>query len=131
MIDAKEWRSERFPGDKSIKNLGTGDSYYVPDLLSSTEALTLFNNLTKDSGLVFKQMFMARGKGALVEVPRLQITMGKFIDNGVEKSWPIYRYPSYNETLEDMQEFSPEVEDVRARVEKLTGHKMNHCVLNL
>merc|ERR1719499_1996799 len=30
-----------------------------------------------------------------------------------------------------MQEFSPEVEEVRHRIERLTGHAMNHCVLNL
>ncbi|KAL1799636.1 hypothetical protein ACET3X_003673 [Alternaria dauci] len=60
------------------------------------------------------------------EVPRLVCCQGAFGDDG---SMPIYRHPS-DQSLPHLR-FSPKVQLIRKRAEKLVGHPLNHVLIQL
>ncbi|KAJ4359811.1 uncharacterized protein N0V89_000367 [Didymosphaeria variabile] len=60
------------------------------------------------------------------EVPRLLCAQGEFSADG---SMPIYRHPA-DQTL-PLLHFSPKVQLIRKRAEKLVGHPLNHVLIQL
>lgn len=113
------------PGD----NIGEGDAsilhdFFPADLTHPTEPTTPLRDV------IFTQLYnevrwqkMHHQSG---EVPRLVCCQGEFGDDG---SMPIYRHPS-DESL-PLLHFSPKVQVIRKRAEKLVGHPLNHVLIQL
>jgi nicotinamidase-related amidase/alkylated DNA repair dioxygenase AlkB len=113
------------PGDR----IAEGDSRIVydflpPDLHHHTDA----SKPLKD--LIFSQLYnevrwqkMMHQQG---EVPRLVCCQGEF---GADGSMPVYRHPT-DQTL-PLLHFSPKVQLVRKKAEKLVGHALNHVLIQL
>ncbi len=111
------------PGDK----IAAGDSriihdFFAPDFCHPTDR----SKPLKD--LIFTQLYnevrwqkMLHQTG---EVPRLVCCQGAFGDDG---SMPVYRHPT-DQTL-PLLHFSPKVQVIRRRAEKLVGHPLNHVLI--
>ncbi|KAF2243941.1 hypothetical protein BU26DRAFT_391782, partial [Trematosphaeria pertusa] len=113
------------PGDR----IAEGDSriiyrFFPPDLRHPTDP----SKPLKD--LIFRQLYnevrwqkMLHQTG---EVPRLVCCQGEF---GADGSMPVYRHPT-DQTL-PLLHFSPKVQLIRKRAEKLVGHPLNHVLIQL
>lgn len=113
------------PGDK----IGTGDSEIFHDFFPSS----LHHPSDKSaplSDLIFTQLYnevcwqkMHHQTG---EVPRLVCCQG---ESGADGSMPVYRHPS--DQVLPLLHFSPKVQVIRKRAEKLVGHPLNHVLIQL
>jgi nicotinamidase-related amidase/alkylated DNA repair dioxygenase AlkB len=113
------------PGD----TIAEGDSNIIHDFFPA--AFTHPTNPSKPlCDIVFTQLYnevrwqkMLHQQG---EVPRLVCSQGEFGDDG---SMPVYRHPS-DQTL-PLLHFSPKVQVIRRRAEKLVGHSLNHVLIQM
>jgi nicotinamidase-related amidase/alkylated DNA repair dioxygenase AlkB len=113
------------PGDK----IGEGDSSilhdFIPaDLKHPSEPIkplrdVIFTNLYNE----VHWQTMHHQTGA---VPRLVCAQGLF---GTDGSMPVYRHPS-DQSL-PLLHFSPKVEVIRRRAEKVVGHPLNHVLIQM
>ncbi|KAF2830379.1 hypothetical protein CC86DRAFT_160740 [Ophiobolus disseminans] len=113
------------PGDI----IAEGDSriiydFFPPELKHVTDPSTPLRDL------IFTQLYnevrwqkMLHQQG---EVPRLVCCQGEF---GGDGSMPVYRHPA-DQTL-PLLRFSPKVQVIRKRAEKLVGHPLNHVLIQL
>ncbi|CBX94044.1 hypothetical protein LEMA_P037180.1 [Plenodomus lingam JN3] len=109
--------------------IGEGDSHIIYDFFPPTLCDPIGSSYPlKDH--IFKQLFnevqwqrMLHQQG---EVPRLVCCQGAFGDDG---SMPVYRHPS-DQTL-PLLHFSPKVQLIRRRAEKIVGHSLNHVLIQL
>jgi nicotinamidase-related amidase/alkylated DNA repair dioxygenase AlkB len=113
------------PGD----TIAEGDSNIIHNFFPAD--LTHPTHTSKPlSDLIFTQLYtevrwqkMLHQQG---EVPRLVCAQGEFGDDG---SMPVYRHPS-DQTL-PLLHFSPKVQLIRRRAEKLVGHPLNHVLIQM
>ncbi|KAF2458578.1 hypothetical protein BDY21DRAFT_340634 [Lineolata rhizophorae] len=113
------------PGDK----IGEGDCHVVHDLIPSTETDfveqrktlrdTIFERLYNE--VRWQKMYHAEG-----EVPRLVCVQGSFDRDG---AMPVYRHPA-DQSL-PLMHFSPAVQLVRQRVQRVVKHQVNHVLIQL
>jgi nicotinamidase-related amidase/alkylated DNA repair dioxygenase AlkB len=112
------------PNDKICE----GDSKIIYDLFDDqtkdrkTHALIkeiIFSRLYNE--VHWQKMYHAQG-----EVPRLVCCQGQF---GKDGSMPVYRHPS-DQSL-PLLHFSPAVQQIRERAEKLVSHPLNHVLIQL
>ncbi|KAF8173307.1 hypothetical protein BJ912DRAFT_83894 [Pholiota molesta] len=97
--------------------LGAGDSYLVTDFLPTELANDAFEKMQTE---VKWQTMHHRGG----EVPRLVAVEGEIADDG---SFPVYRHPA--DESPPLAPFSPTVSMIRAHVEKVLNHPMNHVLI--
>ncbi|KAA8646548.1 hypothetical protein EYZ11_008236 [Aspergillus tanneri] len=100
------------PGDK----IGEGDSRIVHDLDLPAEA---FEQISGE--VAWQKMYHLSG-----QVPRLVAVQGRPLEDG---SVPIYRHPA--DESPPFQSFTPAVDRVRAVVERILGHPLNHVLIQL
>jgi nicotinamidase-related amidase/alkylated DNA repair dioxygenase AlkB len=113
------------PGDK----IGEGDSSIVHDFFpANLKHPTDPTRPLRD--VIFTQLYnevhwqtMHHQTGA---VPRLVCVQGLF---GSDGSMPVYRHPS-DQSL-PLLHFSPKVEVIRERAEKVVGHALNHVLIQM
>ncbi|KAJ4332620.1 hypothetical protein N0V87_008248 [Didymella glomerata] len=115
----------RGPGD----HIAEGDSRIIHDLIptqfrhpsdpSKPLTETIFQQLYAE--VRWQKMLHQQG-----EVPRLVCCQGEFGDDG---SKPVYRHPA-DQTL-PLLHFSPKVQYISRRAEKLVGHPLNHVLIQL
>lgn len=101
------------------KDAESGDSKIFYDVLPEDFAATVFRTL-KDE-ISWQKMHHQQG-----EVPRLVCCQATIASDG---STPVYRHPS-DQTL-PTQKWTPTVDRIRIAVEKLTGHPLNHALIQL
>jgi len=101
------------PGDE----MGEGDTSLVLDVLPPELEEGAMDRLRKE---VKWNVMMHRGG----EVPRLVAVEGEIEGDG---SYPIYRHPS--DSSPPLLPFSPTVSQIRARVEKVLNHPVNHVLI--
>ncbi|GKZ31297.1 hypothetical protein AbraIFM66950_011657 [Aspergillus brasiliensis] len=100
------------PGDV----IGEGDSRIVYDLDLPSEA---FEKIREE--VQWQKMYHLSG-----QVPRLVAVQGKALDDG---SIPIYRHPA--DESPPLQPFTATVNKIRAIVERILGHPLNHALIQL
>ncbi|GLA24781.1 hypothetical protein AnigIFM63326_001063 [Aspergillus niger] len=100
------------PGDV----IGEGDSRIIYDLDLPSEA---FEKIREE--VSWQKMYHLSG-----QVPRLVAVQGKASDDG---SIPIYRHPA--DESPPLQPFTATVNKVRAIVERILGHPLNHVLIQL
>lgn len=113
------------PGD----HIGTGDSEIIHNFFPSSMQHPSDKSAPL-SDLIFTQLYnevcwqkMHHQTG---EVPRLVCCQGEF---GADGSMPVYRHPS--DQVLPLLHFSPKVQVIRKRAEKLVGHPLNHVLIQL
>ncbi|PLB53480.1 hypothetical protein P170DRAFT_435108 [Aspergillus steynii IBT 23096] len=100
------------PGDR----IGEGDSRIIYDLDLAADAFEQIRN-----EVTWQKMYHLSG-----QVPRLVAVQGRPLDDG---SIPIYRHPA--DESPQLQPFTPAVDRVRANVERILGHPLNHVLIQL
>ncbi|KAJ9200375.1 hypothetical protein DTO021D3_8167 [Paecilomyces variotii] len=100
------------PGDQ----IGEGDSRLLYNLELSPDA---FAEVRKE--VSWQKMYHLSG-----QVPRLVAVQGQV---GSDGSMPIYRHPA--DESPPLQAFSPAVDHIRAVVEPILGHPLNHVLIQL
>ena len=116
----------REPGD----DVGEGDSFIKYDFLPDTlrdpinDALALHSNIFHAlyNEVRWQKMYHAGG-----EVPRLVAIQGTV--NPKDGSKPIYRHPS--DQSPPLHAWTHNVNVVRLEAEKVVGHELNHCLIQL
>ncbi|KAG9184967.1 hypothetical protein G6011_11797 [Alternaria panax] len=106
-------------GDSSIIHEFFPPSLVHPSASSKPIKDVIFTHLYNE--VLWQKMLHQTG-----EVPRLVCCQGAFGDDG---SMPVYRHPS-DQTL-PLLRFSPKVQLIRKRAEKLVGHPLNHVLIQL
>ncbi|KAF9889326.1 hypothetical protein FE257_007436 [Aspergillus nanangensis] len=100
------------PGDR----IGEGDSRIIYDLDLPSEA---FEEIRQE--VAWQKMYHMSG-----EVPRLVAVQGRVLPDG---SIPVYRHPA--DESPPLQPFTPVVNRVRAIVERILRHPLNHVLIQL
>lgn len=100
------------PGDR----IGEGDSRIIYDLDLAADA---FEEIRSEVN--WQKMYHLSG-----QVPRLVAVQGRPLEDG---SIPIYRHPA--DESPQLQPFTPAVDRVRANVERILGHPLNHVLIQL
>ncbi|KAI9036931.1 isochorismatase family protein family [Aspergillus affinis] len=110
-------QSKRSPGFlKQGDRIGEGDSRIIYDLDLATDAFEQIRN-----EVAWQKMYHMSG-----QVPRLVAVQGRPLDDG---SIPIYRHPA--DESPPLQPFTPAVDRIRANVERILGHPLNHVLIQL
>ncbi|KAK1148779.1 hypothetical protein N8T08_008664 [Aspergillus melleus] len=110
-------QSKRSPGFlKPGDRIGEGDSRIIHDLDLAPDAFEQIRN-----EVAWQKMYHMSG-----QVPRLVAVQGCPLDDG---SIPIYRHPA--DESPPLQRFTPAVDRVRAIVERILGHPLNHVLIQL
>ena len=117
-----------FDGTTSVNDIGSGDSYYIPNFLSKQTSnecyINLFNELKWWSHF---QNF----NGKLEPTNRLG-NIQYSVTDGDSNIVPWYRYPINNqESLPMHAGYTTSVEKVRFLVEQAVSHKINHVIATL
>lgn len=113
-------------GLSSVKNLGAGDTFYVHDLLSEGESKSVFAKLLWE--IKFKQMFnVSSDRTQVFPIPRL--VSAQTCKRG--ETSPIYRMPGCNQSNIVSTEWTPTVQSICERAEKVVSSRLNHCVATL
>ncbi|KAA8892838.1 hypothetical protein FN846DRAFT_981614 [Sphaerosporella brunnea] len=97
--------------------LGEGDSFIINNILPSGFAETAFEKLKTE--ISWRSMFHRGG-----EVPRLVAVQGEVGEDG---TFPIYRHPA--DESPPLLPFSPTVNRIRAEVQKVVKHPINHVLI--
>ena len=123
---------DHFDGLRSIKNLGAGDSYYIPNFISAKERDEIFAALLKE--VEFEQMFYFRPncKNKKVDpIPRL-VTAQTNKDNEICDKYPIYRMTGCNEKNIQTKNWTSTIDNIRNTAsDYIVEHELNHCVVTL
>ena len=103
----------------SVKDLGSGDSFYIADFLSKEEAddlqKSLMNEIEWDS-------FNIKGS----PVPRLISVQGELEDNGTQ---PLYRHPV--DSHPKLKQWCLSADIIKQKAEKVIGESLNHALIQL
>ncbi|KAI0248220.1 hypothetical protein BJV78DRAFT_1237646, partial [Lactifluus subvellereus] len=99
--------------------IGEGDTYLVENILPPELAEVAIENLRKE---VAWDVMHHRGG----EVPRLVAVEGEIDSDG---NYPIYRHPADESPA--LRPFSPTVSQIRASVERVLQHPVNHVLIQL
>mmetsp|Transcript_55064 Transcript_55064/g.49566 ORF Transcript_55064/g.49566 Transcript_55064/m.49566 type:complete len:337 (-) Transcript_55064:193-1203(-) len=124
---------DHFDGLRSIKNIGAGDSYYIPNFIScANQRDEIFSKLLKE--VEFEQMFNftpnCKNK-KVAPIPRL-VTAQTNKDNDICDKYPIYRMPGCNEKNIQTKNWTSTVEQIRQKASDYLGNQeLNHCVVTL
>ncbi|CAG7925127.1 unnamed protein product [Penicillium olsonii] len=104
------------PTQNAQTNIGEGDSSIIHDVAISDES---FERIKAE--VDWQKMYHLSG-----QVPRLVAVQGQSRPDG---AIPIYRHPA--DESPPFKPFTPAVDEVRAAVEKILGHPLNHVLIQL
>lgn len=101
------------------QQMGDGDSELVVGSLDGLVEGDAFSQLKHE--VRWQKMYHASG-----EVPRLVCAQGTIDEDG---SMPVYRHPADHSL--PLMHFSPRVDAIRKRAERVVGHPLNHALVQL
>ncbi|KAJ3864165.1 hypothetical protein EV359DRAFT_41605 [Lentinula novae-zelandiae] len=102
---------------KGHTKLGAGDSYMVFDILDKELSEIAFQKVKEE--VKFDIMHHKGG-----QVPRLVAVQGELAE---DLSFPVYRHPS--DESPPLRNFTPTVELIREKVQKIVKHPVNHALI--
>jgi alkylated DNA repair dioxygenase AlkB len=124
-----------FDGNQETKNIGSGDSFYIPNFIESEkERDQFFMNILNEAD--FDLMFnfppythpdLVNSKELAIPIPRLVIAQ----TNKTFQKSPIYRMPGCSEKNIRTTQWTHSVKHIKDRASELLNTKLNHCVITL